>query len=80
MAYYVVSHRSNNDQCRHRADSIEQAAEVHARRHIRRNAVAQRTTGNDGLSGYFQAYYWLPAPHNSQSSIDEPFHVMPDRS
>ncbi len=39
-----------------RADTVEMAAGVYARRRYGRTRSAERVTGSRGLSGYFQAY------------------------
>lgn len=52
---------------------IEDAANIYARR-LRRSAVALRTTGHAGLSGYFQAYV-SPSRGPGLTTFGEPFHV-----
>jgi hypothetical protein len=57
-----------------RAASYEHAATIAARRMHGRRAVAIRTTGDAGKSGFFQAY--LPLKTGGLVSTGDPFHVM----
>lgn len=59
-----------------RAESVEDAAARFARRVYGRNATAVRTTGDTGLSGYFQAYKPVPARlGGGRNSTGSAFHV-----
>ena len=52
--------------------TVEQKAQTMARK-INRRAIAMRTTGCAGWSGYFQAY--VPCKMGGLSSIGRAFHV-----
>lgn len=56
-----------------KARSLQHAADIEARRRCGRRATAMRTTGDDGKTGYFQAY--LPLRDGGLTSCREPYHV-----
>ena len=58
-----------------RATDYEDAANKAARKLYGRKAVANRTTGNTQMSGYFQAYEPMPRGQRGQNSVGDPFHV-----
>jgi hypothetical protein len=58
------------------AETIEGAARHHAKTACGSRAVAKRTTGTLGLSGWFQAYAPCRGSGTSNyASAGEPFHV-----
>lgn len=75
MATYQVTRTNADENCRHRAESVEAAAELHARRHINRRCEVRRTTGTPSLSGFFQAYLPVSSDPFALSSYRGPFHV-----
>ena len=59
-----------------RATSYSEAAAKAARKLYGRKATANRTTGRNGASGYFQAYEPMPRRlGGGLNSVGEPFHV-----
>lgn len=58
------------------ADNYTEAANRAARKLYGKKATANRTTGEIGKSGYFQAYMPMPRRQRGQTSIGEPFHVQ----
>jgi len=71
---YVARRRGDAGVIRCRGETIEDAAQHVATRLHGRRAVAWRTTGDPGLSGYFQAYVH-DRRLNGLSSVGRPFHV-----
>lgn len=58
------------------AENYTEAANKAARKLYGVKATANRTTGETGKSGYFQAYKPLPQGQRGLNSIGEPFHVQ----
>lgn len=59
-----------------RATGYSHAANVYARRRFGRQAIAYRTTGDNGKSGWFRAYVPLPARSGGGlTSVGNDYHV-----
>lgn len=72
---YIIS-RNHAELATIPARSYEDAARIWARRESGRAAVAYRTTGDYGKSGYFQAFEPVaPGKDKGYSSIRDAFHV-----
>jgi hypothetical protein len=57
------------------AETVEGAARHFAKLQYGGRAIARRTTGESGLSGYFQAYRPGKGSGTTYTSVGEPFHV-----
>lgn len=59
------------------AVSPEEAARIYAWRVYGRKAIAYRTTGTAGLTGYFQAYKPVSRRNGGGlTSVGDPFHIF----
>jgi hypothetical protein len=67
-----LANKQTNKQGETEMKTVEQKAQTMARK-INRRAIAMRTTGCAGWSGYFQAY--VPCKMGGLSSIGRAFHV-----
>ena len=73
---YTVS-RNHNDLATVRAATPEDAARIYVRRVYGRKAIAYRTTGTAGLTGFFQAYEPVKTRNGGGlTSIGDPFHIF----
>lgn len=58
------------------AENYTEAANKAAKKLYGKKATANRTTGETGKSGYFQAYEPMPRGERGQNSVGDPFHVQ----
>jgi len=71
---YLARERGSSVDLHCRGRTIEEAAEHVARRLHGQRAVARRTTGEPGLSGYFRAYVY-DRRLNGLNSVGRPYHM-----
>lgn len=73
-ATYRVTIRPTDESFAVRADTIERAATIAARRLYGRTVTAQRATGSTGKSGIFAAYRFDRRLH-AETSVGSELHV-----
>ncbi len=75
MQTFTIS-RNTEDLLTVQAENYTDAAEEAAKKLYGKNTTANRTTGDTGKSGYFQAYEPMPKGQSGLNSVGEPFHVQ----